>query len=74
MATVEEFSQRFGCKNYYSTDGDTLPYIVRKIYNSDSDNYINILKVLNPRVNWSSLKVGVTIKYLDPSVVTEELY
>lgn len=72
--TVEEAYQSFGSKTYVTSEGENILFLVRKLYASDSDVYYNILKVLNPRVNWLSIPVGTTIQYLDPTVVTQYLY
>lgn len=72
--TVEEAYQTYGSKKVTVSEGDNIAYLVRRIYASDSDNYLNILKVLNPRVNWTSIKAGTEIEYLDPDVVKEYLY
>ena len=44
------------------------------IYGSDDPVYYNILQVLNPRFNWVSTPVGVPIRYLDASVISQYLY
>lgn len=72
--TVEEAYQSFGSKRYITSEGDNLANLVRVIYNSDDDQYLRILEVLNPRVNWTSIPAGTPIQYLDPSVVTNYLY
>ena len=72
--TVEEAYQSFGAKKYTASEGDNIAFLVRKIYNSDSDQYLRILEVLNPRVNWTSISGGTEIEYLDPTAITETLY
>ena len=72
--TVKEAYQSYGSKRYITSEGENLAYIVRIIYNSDDDRYLRILEVLNPRVNWTSIPAGVSIQYLDPSVVNSFLY
>lgn len=72
--TVEEAYQSYGVKKYIASEGDNIAFIVRKIYNSDSDQYLRILEVLNPRVNWISVPGGTQIEYLDPTAITETLY
>lgn len=72
--TVEEAYQSYGVKKYIASEGDNIAFIVRKIYNSDSAQYLRILEVLNPRVNWISVPGGTQIEYLDPTAITETLY
>lgn len=72
--TVEEAYQTYGARRYIASQGETLPFIVRQIYSSDSDQYLHILKVLNPRVNWLSLPAGTVLEYIDPSVISQTLY
>ncbi len=72
--TVEEAYQQFGGKSYIATEGDNIIFLARKIYSSDEDVYQNVLKVLNPRVNWIHIPVGTEILYLDSSVITQYLY
>ncbi len=72
--TVEEAYQSYGSKVFIASAEMNLVTIVRIIYESDDDRYLNVLKVLNPRVNWTSLPAGAEIQYLDPSVIKEFLY
>ena len=71
--TVEEAYQTYGARTYVASQGETLPFIVRQIYAADGDQYLHILRVLNPRVNWLALPAGTVLKYLDPSVLTQPL-
>lgn len=72
--TVEEAYQSYGSKVFVASAEMNLVTIVRIIYESDDDRYLNVLKVLNPRVNWTSLPAGAEIQYLDPSVIKEFLF
>lgn len=72
--TVEEAYQSYGSKVFVASAEMNLVTVVRIIYESDDDRYLNVLKVLNPRVNWTSLPAGTEIQYLDPSVIKEFLY
>lgn len=72
--TVEEAYQTYGARIYVCSAGDTLPFLVRKIYNSDDSGYLHILKVLNPRVNWAAVPANTALRYIDPSVITQPLY
>lgn len=72
--TIEEAYQTYGARTYIASQGETLPFIVRQIYASDSDQYVHILKVLNPRVNWIAVPAGTVIEYIDPTMITQRLY
>lgn len=72
--TVEEAYQSYGAKVYVTSEGDSLPFLTRIIYKSDSDMWMNVLQVLNPHVNWLSLGAGEPILYLDASMINEELF
>lgn len=72
--TVEEAYQQYGAKTHIVSEGENIVFLTRRLYNSDNDNYVNILKVLNPRVNWLSMPAGTVIQYLDPDVVNSILY
>lgn len=72
--TVEEAYQSFGAKVYTTSEGENIVFVVRKLYNSDDDQYLRILEVLNPRINWTSIPAGTQIQYLDPSAIVETLY
>ena len=68
--TIEEAYQSYGYLTYVSSDGDSLLFVSRRLYGSDSSYYRRILQVLNPRVDWLSLPGGVSIVYLSPDVVS----
>jgi hypothetical protein len=68
--TIEEAYQSYGYLTYVSSEGDSLLFVSRRLYGSDSSYYRRILQVLNPRVDWLSLPGGVSIVYLSPDVVS----
>ncbi len=68
--TIEEAYQSYGYLTYVSSEGDSLLFVSRRLYGSDSSYYRRILLVLNPRVDWLSLPGGVSIVYLSPDVVS----
>ena len=68
--TIEEAYQSYGYLTYVSSDGDSLLFVSRRLYGSDSSYYRRVLQVLNPRVDWLSLPGGVSIVYLSPDVVS----
>lgn len=68
--TIEEAYQSYGYLTYVSSEGDSLLFVSRRLYGSDSSYYRRILQVLNPRVGWLSLPGGVSIVYLSPDVVS----
>lgn len=68
--TIEEAYQSYGYLTYVSSEGDNLLFVSRRLYGSDSSYYRRILLVLNPRVDWLSLRGGVSIVYLSPDVVS----
>lgn len=68
--TIEEAYQSYGYLTYVSSAGDSLLFVSRRLYGSDSSYYRRILQVLNPRVDWLSLPGGVSIVYLSPDVVS----
>lgn len=68
--TIEEAYQSYGYLTYVSSEGDSLLFVCRRLYGSDSSYYRRILLVLNPRVDWLSLPGGVSIVYLSPDVVS----
>lgn len=72
--TVEEAVQTFGTKTFTTSAGQNLAFLVRMIYGSDDGVFYNVLQVLNPRFNWMSTPVGVQLRYLDKSVITQYLY
>lgn len=67
--TIEEAYQTYGHLVYVTTEGDSLLWLCRRFYGSDLGYYRRILEVLNPRVNWLHLPVGVVIEYLPAEVV-----
>lgn len=68
--TIEEAYQSYGYLTYVSSEGDSLLFVSRRLYGSDSSYYRRILQVLNPRVAWLSLPGGVSVVYLSPDVVS----
>nr|DAT13699.1 MAG TPA: hypothetical protein [Herelleviridae sp.] len=68
--TIEEAYQSYGYLTYVSSEGDSLLFVSRRLYGSDSSYYRRILQVLNPRVDWLSLPGGVSVVYLSPDVVS----
>lgn len=68
--TIEEAYQSYGYLTYVSSEGDSLLFVSRRLYGSDSSYYRRVLQVLNPRVDWLSLPGGVSIVYLSPDVVS----
>jgi hypothetical protein len=68
--TIEEAYQSYGYLTYVSSEGDSLLFVSRRLYGSDSSYYRRVLQVLNPRVDWLSLPGGVSIVYLSPEVVS----
>lgn len=72
--TVEECFQINGAKVTQTVVEDNLLMLARRLYNDDGEMYKRILRVLNPRVNWLSIPAGVSISYIDPSVITETLF
>lgn len=72
--TVEEAYQSYGSKVFTASVEMNIVTIVRILYGSDDDRYLNVLRVLNPRINWSSLPAGAEIQYLDSSVIKEFLF
>lgn len=68
--TIEEAYQSYGYLTYVSSEGDSLLFVCRRLYGSDSSYYRRVLQVLNPRVDWLSLPGGVSIVYLSPDVVS----
>ena len=63
--TVQEAQYLYGTKEYTVTYGDTLFSICRNIYKSDDEIYRTILMYLNNRYDWTHIKAGDTIKYLN---------
>lgn len=59
--TIEEAYQSYGYLTYVSSEGDSLLFVSRRLYGSDSSYYRRVLQVLNPRVDWLSLPGGVSI-------------
>lgn len=68
--TIEEAYQSYGYLTYVSSEGDSLLFVSRRLYGSDSSYYRRLLQVLNPRVDWLSLPGGVSVVYLSPDVVS----
>lgn len=67
--TVEELKMVRGTKAYSCSSGASLFSVCRAIYNSDAENYRNILKVLNPLAQWTNLQPGTVIEYIDKDSV-----
>lgn len=72
--TVEEAYQRYGAKQFVASEGQDILTVSRLIYNSDSETYSNVLRALNPVLNWSYLCSGQVLSYIDASVITSYLY
>lgn len=63
--TFEELSNRVLLKEYNTSEGDTLNKVSYILYNSNDGVYINALVRLNKIYDWSNLKAGQVIYYLD---------
>lgn len=72
--TVEEAYQSYGAKKAYTGVNDSIVFLSRRLYGSNADIYLNILRVLNYHVNWLNMQPGIVIYYLDPSVVNDVVY
>lgn len=66
--TVQEARYKYGVRAVEASVGDTITKIVRRLYDSDDKKYIIILKTLNLRFDWSSIKPGDRIYYLSKQV------
>jgi len=69
--TIEEAYQAYGARKTVTLVSDSLIFLARRIYNSDTEQYLRILQVLNAYDNWYDMEAGQPIYYLDPSVVQQ---
>lgn len=72
--TVEEAAQAYGTRIYTVSQNANLAWVVRQVYESDDDQYLLILQVLNPRVNWVAIPAGTQIRFIDKSMLRKTLY
>lgn len=59
-------------KEFTVSEGMNLLQVSRLIYNSDAGRYHSILKRLNNRFDWSKLKPGIRIKYIEKTVIDRD--
>lgn len=69
--TVQEARYKYGVLQTTASVGDTLTSIVRRIYSSDDDIYIKVLKSLNNRLDWQCVEPGAVILYFSLSVIKQ---
>lgn len=69
--TIEEARNAYGTHTYVTSEGDSLIWICRRLYGSDSSTHRRVLEVLNPRLDWAQLPQGVELSYLSADVVLQ---
>ena len=67
--TVAEAVGLYGVSNALVNNGDTLTSVCRRLYKTDDDLHIGILKALNVRYDWDCMEPGTTIVFLEPENV-----
>lgn len=67
--TVEELANLYGTRQYHASIGDSLFKVAREIYGSYDDEYLQVLTTLNTKFDWTNIKAGDVILYIEKSYV-----
>lgn len=72
--TIEQAAYKYGKEEYRVNEGDSIQTLARRLYQQESSLVYKVLKTLNGRFDWFSLKPGSIIYYLKPDVLAKLTY